>query len=52
LSGNLKGREYLENLAVDEKIKGWGGPTYPSLSSFQAERKMGMYYVNICSKQT
>jgi len=44
LSGNLKGSEYLENLAVDRKIKGGGGPTYPSLSSFQAERKTGTYY--------
>jgi hypothetical protein len=51
LSGHLKGREYLENLAV-VKIKGGGGPTYPSLSSFQAERKMGTYYVNVYSKQT
>jgi len=30
---------------VDRKIKGGGRPTYPSLSSFQAERKTGTYYI-------
>jgi hypothetical protein len=35
----------LENLVVDGKIKGEGGLTYPTLSSFQTERKIGMYNI-------